>query len=242
MAGLLLGALTMDKSCSPPRRGFSLLVFLSSIGGLGASLTRGAWLGFIGGLVTLSLALSRKVKLIMLVLAVILAVAGVSLSSTLHQRFASITDPQNHSNHTRVIVWQATWEMFKDHPWLGVGLHRNRDYLLEYYKVIGHEEETFISHSHSDYLEQLAGTGVFGFLAFITFSLWFLREAYRLWRRSPAKSFEASLGLGALAALIFFHIGSFTQCNFTDAEVAHMLVFIWALVVSRSKSKSFSPD
>lgn len=45
-------------------------------------------------------------------------------------------------------------------------------------------------------------------------------------------AFEQIITMGTLGAMINFHIGGLTECNFLDGEVLHMFVVVCALSVA----------
>ena len=74
--------------------------------------------------------------------------------------------------------WRAGFEMFKDHPWFGVGLDRYGAYFTEYRdatQVLRRGPRVFSNAAHNVYI-QLASTGgifvLLAYLAVIAFILW----------------------------------------------------------------------
>lgn len=72
---------------------------------------------------------------------------------------------------TRWAIWANTWEMFKDHPLLGVG-RKNLSILYPLYATKGIKDPTFspqdqVNEAHNDYLGTLAETGIFGLVTFM---------------------------------------------------------------------------
>src|SRR5690606_16401129 len=91
-------------------------------------------------------------------------------SPTLQKRITSITDTENASNAIRLMLWRTNWEIFRDNPLLGVGLHENSKFLQEYYLELGFTKYAhYVGHAHNNFLQVLAGTGVIGFFCFVSF-------------------------------------------------------------------------
>lgn len=241
MGGLLLGGLFLSAWRSGEKLGrvqwMWLLAFIGSAAGVAVSLTRGAWVGFVVSLLFLFIYIPRKWKWVTAVLAGLVLTVALGTSSALRERLASAVDPQNHSNQLRWAIWESNLEIFKDHPWVGVGLTRNSEYLPEYYEKLGYENIDFIGHAHSNYLQMLSGGGIFGFLTYMALIFYFMFFSYQLWRESPSGSLVKGLALGGLAAQVFLHVGGLTECNFTDGEVNHMLVLVWAILISQSSQR-----
>ena len=120
--------------------------------------SRGAWLGFfVGGV--LFMILLKKYKLG-------LPCAGLLISffillPKLRERILYTIGGEGDS--LRFSVWQGTWTMIKENPFLGKGLGTYMDYFSQYVK------ELSIRYAHNCYLQIWAETGVFALISFILF-------------------------------------------------------------------------
>lgn len=209
-----------------------ILPFITSIttvGAIVASSTRGAWIAlFVAGLLITFLVNKRK-AIVHSLLSVFL-IGSLMLVPTIKDRAISIFNMSSMASNTeRIGLWKANFEMFKDHPILGVGLERSRKRLPEYYEKLN-IKNGFDAHAHNDFLAILSGVGLPGALAFVWFCFYFVRLSYRLFKKSENEDLKV-LALGALGAQIYFFVGGITQCNFSDSEVTHVLIFIWALLI-----------
>ena len=110
--------------------GSTLLVLLCSGFVLGLIGSRGVFLALVvGGLAVLVLALAARVSLLswwwrVLTLGVGFAVSLVATGLDLGRglgRMATLADPWS-AGTDRFVIWQASWEMFKDAPWHGLGV------------------------------------------------------------------------------------------------------------------------
>jgi len=108
----------------------------------------------------------------------------------------------------------AAWEMFKDHPFLGVGWRNYPLLYLEYAKEIGLAPEAEERSAHNLYLEVAAETGAFGVASFgllIGTSLYLLFSARKKFRRAGLRHYvdmttAYAVGLiGYLTAAMFIH-------------------------------------
>jgi len=195
------------------------------------SYTRGAWIAMaLSTGVLLSFTLSWK-KLGAAAIAAIAGLVGIIVASPhLKSRIFSILDMSHRSNSDRLFIWQANWNMFKDHPLFGIG-HNIRGHMQkEYLDAIGADVE-YVGHAHNNLMQYLSATGVLGGVLFAGVAGLFLIYSYRLIRRYRDDSFMRNLSIGLLSAQILFHGGGITECNFFDAEVRHLLIFVWALVI-----------
>lgn len=205
-----------------------------------ASGTRGAYLAVLGGLACLPFMMGRRWLLPSFVgMALVLGGLFVALPD-LRDRFVSIANvTTDKSNTGRFDIWRGHWAIFKDHYIVGSGLAYNNYLVKYYYEKLGIEDGV-VSHAHNNYLQMLAGTGVLGFLAWSVFCLYFLWLAAHLWwKLDPAHLWWRSLALGIFLAQVFHHIGGLTEVNFTDSEVLHQLLLLWAVLVV---IKSAPPD
>ncbi len=202
-----------------------------------ASGTRGAYLALLGGMVVLPFMMGRRwVIPSFLGMAILLGGLFVALPD-LKDRFVSIANvTTDRSNTGRFDIWRGHWAIFKDHYIVGSGLAYNNSLVKSYYEKLG-IEDGLVSHAHSNYLQMLAGTGSLGFVAWSVFCLYFLWLAAHLWwRLDPQQLWWRSLALGIFLAQIFHHIGGFTEVNFTDSEVLHQLLLMWATLVALNKA------
>ncbi len=189
---------------------------LLAVGGIFASMSRGAWIGLVASALISLVARLRKRWWVVIGV----AVAGIAALILSHIHL-------DHSSVTRFDIWRAYWAMFLDHPFFGIGLLQGDKLLPEYYQRLG-IVQPFVSHAHNVYLQWLAGAGVFAFAAYVWLCASMLRRAWSIRLHSP-------WGWSLLLAQLFVHIGAFTECNFFDAEVLHMTVFLWALTLVQEK-------
>lgn len=150
---------------------------------------RGAWIAFgaVGACLFGMIPARRSRKLVvMLVLAAVLGVI-VASQPVLTDKFITGMTMKSQSISERFLMWRSAWNMFADHPVLGVGpagfgvLYEPRYYLPEA-KEHGHE------HPHNIFVQTLAENGIVGA---VTFSLLWAYTLYCLLKiaRHPAADF-----------------------------------------------------
>jgi O-antigen ligase len=148
------------------------------------------------------------------------------MNAGLHERlFQLVNYSIDHSNNTRVHLWQGHWAIFQDNPVFGVGLLEGDKFLPEYFARLDIQEE-FYSHAHSNYLQWLSGTGLIGLILYLYIAWFFAKGAWDLRRRD-------SWGWGLLLAQLYFHLGGISEASFFDGEVNHFIVFVWAMTWAR---------
>lgn len=121
----------------------------------------GLGLFFLLAIATKSLRRSRFARL--LVMCVIILPLLMVFSAPVRSRIqaAESGGSQVHSTVFRVYTWEATWNMIKDHPWLGVG---PGVYAITYprYTIAGPTKL-----AHSSYLQTAAESGIPALVAFL---------------------------------------------------------------------------
>ncbi len=205
---------------------------------------RGVWIAVILAFFVMTSYVSKKHFFSFILIAAIIFGVVYTSNPELKERFNSIWSDQNFSNVERQGLWKANFEMFKDHPWLGVGYGQNLPRLQEYYQKVNVTRE-WGGHAHNNYLQMLSTTGILGFFCYMLFILTFLLMTHRLWLEVPETHFwHRVIILGALGAQICLHTGGITQWNFGDAEVNHLFIFILAMVafLAEKYARGIVPD
>jgi O-antigen ligase len=123
-------------------------------------------------------------------------------------RFSSLQSLEVTSGK-RASMRQDTWRIFLDHRWTGTGLGTIQTVFPAYETLY---DGKIVNHSHNDYLEALAETGVVGGVccaAFVAVLFFFsLRQQLQ-----TDKPFAAALHLSGLVACVGFLVHSFVDFN-----------------------------
>lgn len=192
----------------------------------GASLSRGAWMGFAFAFAIVGSVASRRAFLgvvaCLLVGAFVLTLGALEvLPAQIAERLTQIVSyfgifdvrrvevtPANWAVVERMAVWQAAWGMFEAHPFFGVG---PGNYAIAYEDFAMPGWELAMGHAHNIYLNFLAETGAVGLASFIVFLLSALAavwQSYRLLRRAEVAWWERVISLGVLGVLAQFALHS----------------------------------
>ena len=209
------------------------------------SWSRGAWLGMAAALVAVSVARSRRAALFfggIAILLLFLAFLGSLnlLPEFISQRFADVlpflglkpqaspfdvreveVTPENWAVVERMAHWQAGWDMFSDHPWLGVGFG-NYAPIYPAYALPGWDEP--LGHAHNYYLNLAAETGLIGLAAYLLLWAACLREGWRAVRCSSG--FSQGLALGVLGALIHLTVHNFFDNLYVHGMYVHFAILL----------------
>ncbi|MFA4890449.1 MAG: O-antigen ligase family protein [Candidatus Paceibacterota bacterium] len=202
--------------------------------------TRGAILGFIGGLLLAAVlmvlfAADRKIKIfsavalgtVILLVAVFLIFKSspfVSKSLVL-SRFSNISF-QETTTQSRLTIWKMSWEGFKERPVLGWGLENYNLIFNKYYQPILWKQEPWFDRAHNVFFDRLTTNGILGLLSY--FGL-FTCGIYCLWRKRDEIGFSVydSIFITSMFAAYFVH-------NFFvfDNIVSLILFFIFIAYIS----------
>jgi len=203
-----------------------ILIFATAVSTLALVLTftRGAWLGWIAGFLTLLL-LHRPRWIYWTAPLFVLLLTFSPLA--VFGRFASSFNLEHASNLDRVRMLQAGAEIIDDHPIFGVG-PTNITELYPLYRK--NDAPRFrIPHLHNNVVQIWAERGFLAVVAYGLILYLFAMQCFRA-RSSPGRRLYAEAGLIALVAI---SVSGLFEYNFGDTEVQMTMLDLFALVVSR---------
>jgi O-antigen ligase len=196
------------------------------------TVTRGAWLALFAGLVAVCLLIrNRAVALFgIAVLAAVLIFAFVNARHT-DRNVSPLLLARQLDVHagTRLVLWGIAWELFLDHPVLGVGMG---DYTTEADARVGDRTVTTTTDTHNVYLQVLATRGLVGFLPFVLFWWFMARSLFRTRNAAPGGTWDWHCAVGAIGATVAILVGALTENNVDDEEVFIAYMFITGLALS----------
>ncbi len=99
----------------------------------------------------------------------------------------------------RLHIWKCSWQMFLDHPILGIGLGAYPNIYFDYKGA-----NPWHLHSHNIFIQHLCEVGIIGLLSFIWLLIALFRESFV----SKLNNYEKAVKEGLLASLIGFLIHS----------------------------------
>jgi len=190
------------------------LLALFPLGALFLSASRGGIISFAAelGVLALLLILRRTGGKHVLAGATVLLFAFMLVSwlgvRQILERFSSMQSLEVTSGK-RASMRLGTWRIFREHPWTGTGLGTLQTVFPAYETLY---DAKVVNHSHNDYLEALAETGMAGAAC----CMWFLGALFfhslrRLLLQD--KSFSAALHLSGLVACTGFLVHSLVDFN-----------------------------
>lgn len=220
------------------------LLILSQMFVLYYTATRGAILGFLGGLFVMTILnirnkedqIIRKTSISALVGLVVL-VGGFILirnsefvtSSPVLSRFSSLAT-ENLNRQGRYFVWPMALEGAKDRPILGWGQENFNYVFQEYYSPEMFHLEPWFDHAHNIFLDWLVAGGIFGLLSYL---ILYIVLIFSIWKPATSLSHAEKSVLTSLIAAYFFH-----NIFVFDHLISYILFFsLLAYIHYRSSSK-----
>jgi O-antigen ligase len=201
------------------------LPWLVSLVGLLATYTRGAWMGFVVGVLALIPA-TRKGRWLLLGGLIVLGLTTLAGPQHLRQRFLTMGDPDDPTVKERVYMWRSGLTMWRQHPVLGVGPGGVKREYASYALPEAVKKRT--GHVHNTPLQILVERGVLGLAAWVWIWAAFYARGIRLLRRLPSEARqERALVAGSLAAITGFLVAGLSEYTFGDSEV---VMVAWALM------------
>jgi O-antigen ligase len=216
---------TLPRLLAGERRRWLAWAWLAMLLGLGATYTRGAWMGFAAGVVGVVAAV-RRARL--LAAAALLLVAAVALLAPgpLSHRLRTMGDPEEAGIKERLYMWQSGMRMWAERPWLGVGPGGVKRRYAEFALPEAFKKRT--GHVHNTPLQILVERGVLGLAAWLWIWVAFFVRVAGLRRARPRDDHAGrALALGSMAAAVGFLGAGLSEYNFGDSEVA---LVMWALM------------
>jgi len=168
-----------------------------------------------------------------LVLAAVLAVSWIGVHKVL-QRFSGSQFTEV-SAGKRASMRQDTWRIFLDHPVLGTGLGTLQ---LVFPPYESHYDGKIVNHTHNDYLEALAETGLLGGICCGWFLIVVLLKSARA-SGELGSSFVSALNLSGLLGCSGLLVHSFVDFNLHIPANA-LLFFVAAHLATASPQPSIS--
>jgi O-antigen ligase len=209
------------------------LFTLFPIGALFLSASRGGIISFLGeiGLLAFLILFRRREgrELAAAGLVVVLAIAFVSwlgIGRAL-ERFASYKTLEV-SEGRRIEMLQGTWRIFLDHPIAGTGLGTLQKVFPLYETIY---DGLIVNHSHNDYAEVLAETGVIGGLCGLAF---LVLLAWTGWKNIVAEKEVMNLAYHAGALVACFGLLVHATVDFNFHIPSNALIFLLQAALATS--------
>ncbi|WP_205512148.1 O-antigen ligase family protein [Longitalea arenae] len=213
----------------------NLLLFLSVAVAMFLTGGRSAFLGLSAGVLFLLLfaGVQYKKYIIAGCLAGGLVIAFFSQSLIMFNR----KDDFNNSFDFRASIWQEAYDIYKAHPFLGIGIGNYKDYVSKFSQdqyLILEDEIVFLDQPENGYLKILTEFGAPGFLVVFALILGAAVGAVRAWVKKQANG----IVLLFIAPIISWLVSFVSLYSITDRRNLIVLVSLCTLLIylsNRSK-------
>lgn len=221
---LFLTAIYFYRTRTRARYFFYLPVIVLQFINLYYTATRGALLGFLGGILLATILLviferqDKRVRkwasgvlgAVIIFVALFMAFRNYDFIKTnpVLGRFSEISFAEGATN-ARLLIWGMSWRGFVEHPLLGWGPDNYMFLFNKYYDPGMYAQEQWFDRSHNVFLDWLVSAGVLGlglYLLLFALAIYFL-----WWKITDWSRLEKSLFTGLLAGYFFHNIFVFDQ-------------------------------
>lgn len=208
------------------------LAFCICSAGLVFNATRGAWLAvaIVCGLLLIYYMLKSKRNVVIGALFIILISVVLVNNTKFMHRLDTIDDFDKYQSNTeRILIWQSAWNMFKDHPILGVGLGQYTENYQKKY-ISPQAKEPNLTHAHNNFIQMLAENGIVGFGGFIIMFGYIILKNFIDWLKT--KNVYALMITFSTICLL---LQGFTEYNVGNSAVIKMYFLILGVCVVLTK-------
>lgn len=218
----------------------TIVVFITII----LTLSRGAWLGLIGGLVILLIPKAKKIwqgKLRKFFL-----VSGITIFILLFSWISFKINPG--SAIGRIFIWKISAKMTADHPITGIGYGRFGIEYLNYQanffddpaNARYHEWADNLKGAKNEYIQIITETGIIGFLLFLLIIVLFYSFGYRLLRarKNDPKAYWRVMMVMASQSIILIH--ALVDNPFYDVATTLLFCFNMGMISLQAKEMNLS--
>jgi O-antigen ligase len=199
-----------------------------------ATYTRGAWIGFAAGAVSL-LPTERRGRAVILVGLVLLIGVSAIGPYELRNRVRHMLDPSEAGVLERRYMWQSGLAMWQERPLLGWGPGGVKREYSRFALPEAYKKRT--GHVHNTPLQILIERGIPGLATWLAVWIAFYARSISILRvLDPEARLERALVVGSLAAITGFLVGGLSEYSFGDSEVVMVAWTVMALpwVVEKS--------
>lgn len=205
----------LDKSVLVKHRAVAGVLFLLGFAALIINGTRGAWVALAPVFIVLMGYYSLQNKKLLAICLAFLVIAGgvLSTSKNFTYKLNTTIKRTDASTRERYAIWEGAFNMFKDHPILGVGLGQYKDNYQNKY-ILKKARHRKLTHAHNNVMQMLAENGIVGCVGFLTLVLYILGSNCRdfIKRRCPYALIIAS-------STFALFVQGLTEYNFGNSAV-----------------------
>jgi O-antigen ligase len=237
-------ALFINEKDKPMRLAYLLVLLFLLFGSL-IGQERAPWLSFlVAGFVVILYAGKRRKRLLItfgatVLTAVILVASIPQLRDVTISRLAESENDSESSNSllSRLAVWGVAYQLFVDHPILGVG-PKNFTSLVPHYLSVEDMMGSDTVDTHNVWIGTLAEQGVIGFVTYLILCFAILRLAIR-----PLRSNLSPMVRSLCLAFLAYHLFWFTMSlHYFSKGAGHMHFMMIGLILGLGRTDRLRPD
>lgn len=222
---MVLSFVLYSKDC--PSRTSAILVLILATIALIATYTRTSWIGMICTLMVALFYTRNKKAIAISGLTFALFAAAVAFNVfELKDRILYTFDFSGvNSQIARLTIWKVSWQVFLDHPLFGVGFENAAKLFPAYYIKLGHANEYVVGHAHNQFLDILAGAGIFGLAGYLGAFGGGMVFFYRRFKKST-ELHRKQIALGCMLCIVALFACSWTETPFVQHEVRNFILIL----------------
>ena len=208
------------------------LAFCICSAGLVFNATRGAWLAvaIVSAVLLIYYMFKSKRNLAVSIIFVALISTVLVNNPKFMHRLDTIDDFDKYQSNTeRILIWQSAWNMFKDHPILGVGLGQYTENYQQKY-ISPQAKDPKLGHAHNNFMQMLAENGILGFAGFVIMFGYIIFKNLITWVKG--RNVYALMIVSATVCLL---LQGFTEYNVGNSAVIKMYWLVLGLLVVLSE-------
>ena len=187
----------------------------------------GAWLGLLGAFIFLIInSKHKKINFSYLLIGILLLLLTCSLFGQMpNQKIQGFLDFSYPSLKSRLIIWQSSWEIIKDHSLIGIGPGMFQKYYLEYQYKFNPYLEWAVPQPHNLFLAFWLQTGLIGLIGLIWLLMIFFRSKHSM------------LNTILMAAMIYILIHGLIDTTYWKNDLS---VIFWLIIALSCTKIHFS--
>lgn len=205
----------LDNSVLIKNRIVAGALFLLGFTALIINGTRGAWVALAPIFIFLILYYGLQNKKLLAICLIFLVVAGgiLSTSKNFTYRLRTTIKHTDTSTRERYAIWESAFNMFKDHPLLGVGLGQYKENYQKKY-ILKKAKYKKLTHAHNNVMQMLAENGIVGCVGFLTLVFYIFSSNVRDFIKS-----RCSYSLIIASSTFALFVQGLTEYNFGNSAV-----------------------
>jgi O-antigen ligase len=213
-------------------RALFIVIAASNLAGVFYASERSAWLGMLFAILAMSSLISiRTLAKVVVGLALVGVISWFAVPVVQARLVPMLTNIKSDVGvQARFVIWQKSFEIWKEHPVVGVGPRKFPK--IDIPEAIVPGESTHLVHAHNNFLHMMATMGTLGLLAFVYLEFSTLLVAFRAWTSTNFDKFHRAIGLSVLGGIVSLMVAGLFEYNFGTGHVRLMHWFVLAMLMS----------